>query len=73
MKWEAAGAAGSCAGRQTAAEERFSRRRESAGLLVPHMDPFDFAAVVGMGDPIQRVADDPVAPLHAGRVQCFDQ
>ncbi len=47
--------------------------REGAGLLVPHMDPIDLAAIDGVGDPVQRVADDPVAPPHAGRLQRLDQ
>ena len=63
---EAARAAAACAGRQAAGELRFGLRREGAGFLMPHMDPFDFATIDGMGDLVQRVADDPVAVLHAG-------
>jgi len=37
------------------------------------MDPFDFAAVDGVRDLVQRVANDSVAPLHAGGLQRFDQ
>ena len=69
---EAAGAAGACAGREMAGELRFGPRRESAGLLMPHMDPIDLAAIDGVGDLVQRVADDPVARLHAGCLQRFD-
>ena len=70
---ETAGAALACAGREAAGELRFGARREGAGLLVPHMDPIDLAAIDGVGDLVQRVADDPVAPLHAGSLQRFDQ
>ena len=70
---EAAGTAAACAGRQTAGELRFGPRREGAGLLVPHMDPIDLAAIDGVGDPVQRVADDAVARLHAGCLQRLDQ
>jgi hypothetical protein len=70
---EAAGAAGSGAGRETAGEQRFGRCREGAGLLMPHVDPIDLATIDGVGDAVQCVADDSVARLHAGRLQCFDQ
>ena len=30
-------------------------------------------ADVGMGDAIEHVADDPVAPLYAGRLRCLNQ
>jgi hypothetical protein len=30
------------------------------------MDPLDFALMNGVGDAVQRVADDPVAPPYAG-------
>ena len=73
MKWRLPGPQRACAGRETAGELRFGARRERAGLLVPHMDPIDLAAVDGVSDPVQRVADDPVAPLHAGSLQRFDQ
>jgi hypothetical protein len=36
------------------------------------MDPFDCATVDGVSDPVQRVADDPVAPLDASRLQRLD-
>ena len=70
---EAAGAAAAGAGGQTAGELRLGPGREGAGLLVPHVDPFDLAAVDGVRDPVQRVADDAVAPLHAGCLQRLDQ
>jgi hypothetical protein len=38
-----------------------------------HMDPLDPALTDGVGDTVKRVADDPVAPLYAGCLQCFDQ
>ena len=69
---EAAGTAAACAGREIAGELRFGARREGAGLLMPHMDPLDLAVMDGVGDPVQRVADDPVAPLYAGCLQRFD-
>src|SRR5207248_9321360 len=47
--------------------------REGAGLFMPHMDPIDLAAVDGVSDPVHRVADDPVARLHAGCLQRIDQ
>jgi hypothetical protein len=37
------------------------------------MHPLDLAAIDGVGDPVQSIADDSVAPLHAGGLQCFDQ
>jgi hypothetical protein len=40
---------------------------------MPHMHPIDLAAVDGVSDPVQRVADDAVARLHAGCLQRFDQ
>ena len=49
-----------------------ARCREGAGLLVPHVDPIDLAAVDGVGDPVQRVADDPIARLYAGGLQRLD-
>ncbi len=70
---ETAGAAGSRAGRETPSERRFGCRREGAGLFMPDMDPIDLAAVDGVGNPVHRVADDPVARLHAGCLQRFDQ
>jgi hypothetical protein len=36
-------------------------------------DPIDIAALDGVRAPVQRVADDSVAGLYAGRVQPFDQ
>jgi hypothetical protein len=56
-----AGASGEAAG-----ELSFGARRKRSGLLVPHMDPLDRAAVDGVSDLVQRVADDPVASLHTG-------
>jgi hypothetical protein len=38
-----------------------------------HMDPLDLALMDGVGDAVKRIADDPVAPLYAGCLQCFDQ
>src|ERR1700729_2038446 len=38
-----------------------------------HMDPLDLALMDGVGDAVERVADDPVTPLYAGCLQCFDQ
>jgi hypothetical protein len=70
---EAAGIAGSCAGREPAGEQCFGRRGEGSSLLVPHMDLIDLAAIGGMGDPVQPFADDAVAWLHAGSLQRFDQ
>jgi hypothetical protein len=37
------------------------------------MDPRDLALTDGVGDAVERVADDPIAPLYAGCLQCFDQ
>jgi hypothetical protein len=56
-----------------AGELSFGAGRERSSLLVPHMDPFDFAAVDGVSNLVQRVAHDPVAPLCARRLQCFNQ
>jgi hypothetical protein len=70
---ETAGAAASCAGCKAAGEQRFGRCRKGARLFMPHMDPIDLAAVDGVRDLVHRVADDPVARLHAGFLQRFDQ
>ena len=70
---EAAGAAGTGTGYELAGELPLRARREGARLLVAHMDPLDLALMDGVGDAVQRVADDPVAPLYAGCLQCFDQ
>ena len=51
---------------------RLHARREGPGLLVPHMDPIDLAAIDRMGDLVQCVADNAVAVLHAGGLKCFD-
>ena len=48
-------------------------RRKGAGFLVPHMDPLDLAFLYGVGDPVQRVADDPIAVLHPGGLQGLDE
>jgi hypothetical protein len=63
---ETAGAARACAGGEAAGELSFGPGRERSGLLVPHMDPLDCAAVDGVSDLVQRVAHDPVAPLYTG-------
>ena len=55
-----------------AGEKSFGRRREGAGLLMPHMDPIDFAAIDGMGDPVQRFAEDPEHSSRRGS-QNFDR
>ena len=70
---EAAGAAGTGTGYELARELRFRARREGARLLMAHMDPLDLALADGVGDAVKRVADDAVAPLYAGCLQCFDQ
>ena len=70
---EAAGAAAPGAGGKTARKLSFGAGREGTGLLVPHMDPVDLAAVDGVRDPVQRVADDAVAPLYASCLQRLDQ
>ncbi len=69
---QAARAAASCAGRQTTGELRLGLRCERAGFLMPHMDPIDLAEINGVGEPVQRVADDAIAVLHAGRLQRLD-
>jgi Thiamine pyrophosphate enzyme, central domain len=62
-----------CAGGEPAGELSFGARRKSPGLFVPHMDPLDRATVDGMSDLVQRIAHDPVAPLHTSRSQHFDE
>jgi hypothetical protein len=37
-----------------------------------HLDPIDLAAIDGVSDPVQRLADDAVAAPHAGCLQRFD-
>ena len=69
---EAAGAAGTGTGHELPGELPFRARREGTGLLMAHMDPLDLALMDGVGDAVKRVADDPVAPLYAGGLQCFD-
>jgi hypothetical protein len=70
---QTAGTAASSAGRQAAGEQRFSLSGESACLLVPHVDPVDLAAIDRVRDPVQRVADDPIASPHTRSFQRFDQ
>src|SRR4051794_34607375 len=69
---ETAGTARACAGREVAGELSFGARRESSSLLVSHMDPVDLAEINCACDPVQCVADDAVAVLHAGSLQGFD-
>src|SRR5580698_6284338 len=38
-----------------------------------HMDPLDVALMDGVGDAVERVADDAVAPLYADGLQRLDQ
>src|SRR6266498_4619848 len=40
---------------------------------MPHVDPIDLASFDGVRDPIQGVADDPLARLYPGCLQLFDQ
>ena len=63
---KAAGTAASRAGSETAGQQCLGRGGEGASLFVPHVDPIDLAAVDGMRNPVQRVADDPIASLYAG-------
>jgi hypothetical protein len=72
-KVKTAGTARACAGGEAAGKLSFGARRKSSGLFVPHMDPLDRATVDGVSDPVQGVANDPVAPLHTGSLQRFDQ
>jgi len=37
------------------------------------VNPLDLALIDGVGDAIERIADDSVAPLYAGRLQRFNQ
>src|SRR5277367_1349727 len=69
---EAAGPAGTGTGHELACELRFRARSEGARLLMAHMDPFDLALMDGVGDAIERVADDSIASLYAGCLQCLD-
>jgi hypothetical protein len=46
---------------------------KAARLLVPHVDPIDLALIDGVGDAVQRVADDSITRLHARCLQRFDQ
>ena len=68
-----AGPTRACAGGEAAGELSFGARREGSCLLVPHVDPLDPAAVDGMSDLVQGVADDPVAPFYASSSQRFYQ
>ena len=70
---QAAGATGTGTGHKLSSELPFRARREGTSLLMAHMDPLDLALMDGVGDAVKRVADDPVAPLYAGCLQCFDQ
>ena len=70
---QAAGPAGSGAGREVTRELRLCPRCKGAGLLMAHVDPLDLAGIDGVGDAVQGVTDDSVTPLHAGRLQRFDQ
>jgi hypothetical protein len=48
-------------GGELAREQRFRARRKSSRLFVAHLDPLDLAAIDGMGNAVEGVADDPVA------------
>jgi hypothetical protein len=37
------------------------------------MDPIDRASMDGMGNPVHRVADNPIARLYTSRLQRLDQ
>ncbi len=70
---EAAGAAGTGTGHKLSSELPFRARREGTGFLMAHMHPLDLALMDGVADAVERVADDPVAPLYAGCLQRLDQ
>jgi hypothetical protein len=65
-------AAAAGAGREAAGDQRFGGCRERAGLLLPHMDPIDLAPVDVVGDPVQRVTDDPVARPYVSGLERLD-
>ena len=67
---QAARTAVASAGRQTSGEPRLGLRRKGDGFLVTHMDPIDLAQINGAGDPVQRIAGDPVAVLGQCRQGC---
>jgi hypothetical protein len=67
------GSAATGTGHELPSELPFRARREGAGLLVAHRDPLDVALMVGVGDSVKGVADDPVTPLYAGCLQRLDQ
>ena len=56
--------------RQGALENSFSNADKNAANGNPS---YDLATVDGVGYPVHRVADDPVACLHACCLQHFDQ
>ena len=62
--------AAGCAYRQLPGQRGFRGRREPRGFLVPHMLPGDRAVPAQrVGEPVQRVARDPVHPPHPRRLQ----
>ncbi len=59
MKCRLPGTAATCASREVARQQSVGCRRESAGLLVPHMNEVDIAAVDRVSDLIHRIATIP--------------
>ena len=69
---QAAGTAGACAGGQLPADQRVGPGGKRGHLFMAHMHPVDVAAMDGIGDVIEGVADDPVTVAHTGRLQGFN-
>jgi len=60
------------AGGEPPADERLGAGGEGGDLLVAHVHPLDVAAVNGIGDVVEGVADNPVTVADPGGLECFD-
>ncbi len=68
---QAARSAGAGAGGQASADVGLGARGEGRRLFVAHVDPLDLAAMDGVGDMVEGVADDAIAMADAGGFQGF--
>ena len=68
---QAARSAGAGAGGQASADVGLGARGEGRRFFVAHVDPLDLAAMDGVGDMVEGVADDAIAMADAGGFQGF--
>src|SRR5271170_6578827 len=72
MQVSRAAAAG--ADRKASGEMGLCSRCESGSLFVPHVDPVNrLSPSQCVGKAVERVADNPINPLHSSLLKCFDK